>query len=154
MRSMRTTTRGIVITLLPCAVILLLLTLACPDPVLAQQTFSIDFPKKAGLPNSCMTQEPAGSGGTFLRCRIALPANIPSNLFIRAVFFECRPTDSQACLNTQQCPGNGSVCARHLNPVVPVDFNISRPGPRAIEWWGWTSDTGEATLHFDVTLGP
>jgi len=150
---MHRTTRRIVITLLPCAAILLLLALACPDPVLAQ-TFSIDLPKKAGLPNSCMTQEPAGSRGTFLRCRIALPASIPSNLFIRAVFFECRPSDSQACRNTQQCPGNGTVCDRHLNPVVPVDFNISQPGPRAIEWWGWTSDTQEATLHFDVTLGP
>ena len=154
MRSVHTTTRWIVFSLLPCAAILLLLALACPDPVLAQQTFSIDLPKKADLPNPWMTQEPAGSGGTFLRCRIALPANIPSNLFTRAVFFECRPSDSQACLNTQQCPGNDTVCDRHLNPVVPVDFNISQPGARAIEWWGWTSDTREATLHFDVTLGP
>ena len=152
--SMHTTTRRIVITLLPRAAILLVLALTCPGPVLAQQTFSIDFPKKAGLPNSCMTQEPGGNGGTFLRCRIVLPADVPSNLFIRAVFFECRPSSSQACLNTQQCPGNGAICDRHVNPIVPVDFNISQPGARAVEWWGWTSDTGEATLHFDVTAGP
>jgi hypothetical protein len=149
---MHTTMRRIFITLLPCAAMLLVLALACPDPVLAQQTFSIDFPKKAGLPNSCMTQEPGGSGGTYLRCRIVLPASIPSNLFIRAVFFECRPTGSQACLKTLQCPGNGTICDRHLNPIVPVDFNISKPGARAVEWWGWTSDTSEATLHFDVTV--
>jgi len=146
------TTRRILIMLLPCVAIVLT-TLACPAPALAQQTFSVDFPKKAGLPNSCMTQEKGGSGGTFLRCRIVLPANVPSNLFIRAVFFECRPSDSQACLNTQQCPGNGAVCDRHLNAIMPVDFNISQPGSRAVEWWGWTSDTGEATLHFDVTVG-
>src|SRR5215471_3354016 len=133
---------------------LLLLALAWPEPALAQQTFSIDFPKKAGLPNSCMTQESGGSGGTYLRCRIALPDNIPSNLFIRAVYFECRPSGSLACVNTQQCPGNGAICARHPNPVVPVDFNIASPGARAVEWWGWTTDTGEATLHFDVTVGP
>ena len=54
---MRTTTRRIVIALLPCAAILLLLALAWPAPALAQQTFSIAFPKKAGLPNSCITQE-------------------------------------------------------------------------------------------------
>ena len=154
MMSMHATIRLIVITLLPCAAMLLVLGLASPDPVLAQQTFSIDFPKKAGLPNSCMTQEPAGNGGTYLRCRIALPANIPSTLFIRAVFFECQPTDSQACLKTQQCPGDGSICGRHLNPILPVDFNLSQPGTRTVEWWGWTNDTGEATLHFDVTIGP
>ena len=149
---MHAISRRIVITLLPCAAILVLLALAWPEPAFAQQTFSIDFPKKAGLPSSCMTQEPGGSGGTYLRCRIVLLANIPSNLFIRAVFFECRPTGSQACLKTQQCPGNGTICDRHLNPVVPVDFNISQPGTRAVEWWGWTSDTSEATLHFDVTV--
>ena len=151
---MQAITRRIVSTLLPCAAMLLLLALAWPEPALAQLTFSIDFPKKAGLPNSCMTQEPAGNGGTYLRCRIALPDNIPSNLFIRAVFYECRPGNSPACRNTQECPGNGAICGRHLNPVVPVDFNIAKPGARAVEWWGWTSDTGDATLHFDVTVGP
>jgi hypothetical protein len=151
---MHATTRRIVITLLPCAAILLLLVLAWPEPALAQQTFSIDFPKKAGLPNSCMTQEQGGNGGTYLRCQIVLSNDVPRDLFIRAVFFECRPTDSQACANTQQCPGDGSICDRHPNPVVPVDFNISKPGPRAVEWWGWTRDTGEAILHFDVGVGP
>ena len=151
---MQATTRRIVITLLSCAVIQLLLALAWPEAARAQQTFSIAFPKKAGEPNSCMTQMPGGNGGTFLRCRIQLPADVPSGLFIRAVFFECRPGSSQACLNTQQCPGNGAICDRHVNPVVPVDFNISQPGARAVEWWGWTSDVGDATLHFDVTVGP
>ena len=151
---MHVTTRWIVITLLPCAAILLLLALVWPEPALAQQTFSIDFPKKAGLPNSCMTQEPAANGGTYLRCRIVLPNDVPPGLFIRAVFFECRPSDSPACRNTQQCPGDGSICDRHPNPIVPVDFNISNPGPRAVEWWGWTRDTGEAMLHFDVGVGP
>src|SRR5881628_629543 len=121
---MHATIQRIVITLLPCAAILLLLALAWPEPALAQQTFSIDFPKKAGLPNSCMTQEPGGSGGTYLRCRIALSSSVPSDLFIRAVFFECRPGDSQACRNTQECPGNGAICDRHPNPIVPVDFNL------------------------------
>jgi len=134
--------------------IVLLLALARPDPVFAQQTLSIAFPKKAGEPNSCMTQEAGGSGGTFLRCRIELPANVSSDLFIRGVYFECRPADSQACLKTQQCPGNGAICGRNLNAVVPVDFNISTPGARAVDWWGWTSDTGDATLHFDVMVGP
>jgi len=151
---MHATIRRIVITLLPCAAILVLLALAWPEPALAQQTFSIDFPKKAGLPNSCMTQEPGGSGGTYLRCRIALPNDVPSGLFIRALFFECRPDDSQACLKTQACPGNGSICDRHPNPIVPVDFNIAQPGLRVVEWWGWTSDPGEAILHFDVSVGP
>src|SRR2546422_7279363 len=77
---MHPTTRPIVITRLSCAVILLLLALAWPEPALAQQTFSIDFPKKAGLPNSCMTQQPGGNGGTFLVCQIVLPADIPSDL--------------------------------------------------------------------------
>ena len=96
------------IMLLTCVVIVLI-ALACPASALAQQTFSIDFPKRAGLPNSCMTQEKAGSGGMYLRCRIVLPADVPSTLFIRAVFFECRPRGSEACRNTQQCPGNGAV---------------------------------------------
>lgn len=141
------------ILLLACVAIVLT-ALAYPASALAQQTFSIDFPKRAGLPNSCMTQEKDGSGGMYLRCRIVLPVDVPSTLFIRAVFFECRPSDSEACRNTQQCPGNGAVCGRHLNAIVPVDFNISQPGPRAVEWWGWTSDAGEATLHFDVAVGP
>jgi hypothetical protein len=140
--------------LLCCAAILVLLALAAPEPVVAQQTFSIDFPKKAGLPNSCMTQEPGGSGGAILRCWIEMPSGIPSGLFIRGVFFECQPASSQACMNTQECPGRGSICDRRVNPIVPVDFNISKPGVRAVEWWGWTSDTGDATLHFDVSVGP
>ena len=149
-----TTLRIMMMMLLPCAA-LLLLALVWPEPALAQQsTFSVDFPKKAGVPNSCATQEPGGNRGTYLRCRIALPDNVPSNLFIRAVYFECRPGSSQTCLNTRECPGNGAICDRHPNPVVPVDFTISKPGPRAVEWWGWTSDPGEATLHFDVTVGP
>ena len=151
---MHPTTRPIVITRLSCVVILLMLALAWPEPALAQQTFSIDFPKKAGLPNSCMTQQPGGNGGTFLVCQIVLPADIPADLFIRGVFFECQPSSSQACMNTQQCPGSGAICDRHVNPVVPVDFNISQPGARGVQWWGWTSDTGDATLHFDVTVGP
>ena len=151
---MKATTRGIVITLVSCTAIQLLLVLARAEPALAQQTFSIAFPKKAGEPNSCMTQEAGGDGGTFLRCRIEVPANVPSNLFIRGVYFECRPADSQACLKTQQCPGNGAICGRNLNAVVPVDFNISKPGARTVDWWGWTNDTGDATLHFDVVVGP
>ena len=150
---MNSTARRIVLTLLPYAAVLFLVALAWPDSALAQQTFSIDFPKIAGAPNSCMTQERAASGGMYLRCRLVLPDNIPPNLFIRAVFFECRPSGSRACGNTQQCPGNGSICANHLNPIVPVDYNIASPGARAVEWWGWTSDPGEATLHFDVTVG-
>jgi len=150
----KATTRRIVLTLVSCAAVQFLLILAKAEPALAQQTFSIAFPKKAGEPNSCMTQEAGGDGGTFLRCRIEVPANVPSNLFIRGVYFECRPADSQACLKTQQCPGNGAICGRNLNAVVPVDFNISTPGARAVDWWGWTSDTGDATLHFDVTVGP
>src|SRR5262245_65970863 len=79
-RSMYATTRRILIMLLPCVAIGLT-TLACPGPALAQQTFSIDFPKKAGLPNSCMTQEKGGSGGTFLRRAVVLPANVRTHLF-------------------------------------------------------------------------
>jgi hypothetical protein len=152
---MRVPTRRIVFMLLPCVAMLLLLALAWPEPALAQQqTFSIDFPKIAGAPNSCMTNEAAGNGGTYLRCRIVLPDGVPSNLSIRAVFFDCRPGSSQACLNTRECPGNGAICDRHPNPVIPVDFNISNPGVRAVEWWGWTSDKSDATLHFDVSVGP
>jgi len=151
---MHATIRRIVIKLLPRAAIFLLLALVWPEPALAQQTFSINFPKEAGAPNSCMTQEPGGNGGTILRCRIVLPTDVSSDLFIRAVFFECHPSNSQTCLNTQQCPGNGAICGRHVNPIVPVDFNISQPGARAVDWWGWTSDTGEAILRFDVTVGP
>jgi hypothetical protein len=150
---MRPATRRTISTLLPCAAIVLM-ALGWPASTLAQQTFSVDFPKKAGLPNSCMTEEPAGNGGTYLRCRIALPDNIPSHLFIRGVFFECRPGGSPACVNTQECPGNGAICGRHVYPVVPVDFNIASPGARTVEWWGWTSDTDEATLHFEVGVGP
>jgi hypothetical protein len=141
-------------TLLSCAVILLLLALASTEPALAQQTFSIDFPMKAGLPNSCMTHEPAASGGALVRCQIVLPDNVPSNLFIRGVFFECQPSSSRTCMNTQECPGRGTICDRQVNAVVPVDFNISQPGVRAVEWWGWTSDPGDAILHFDISLGP
>src|SRR5262249_17200006 len=119
----------------------------------ARERLSIEFEKKGGVRNSCMTQEAGGNGGTYLRCRIVLPADVPSGLFIRAVFFECRPGSSQACLNTQQCPGNGAICDRHVNPIVPVDFNISQPGPRAVEWWDSTTDTGDAPLHFAVTVG-
>jgi hypothetical protein len=151
---MRATTRRIVITLLSCAAISLLVMLAWPEPPLAQQTFSIAFSKRAGVPNSCMTQEPGGSGGTLLRCLIELPADVPADLFIRGVYFQCRPDVSQACRNTQECPGNGAVCDRHVNAVVPVDFNISQPGSRSVEWWGWTNDTEDATLHFDVRVGP
>jgi len=147
------TTRRTIIALFRCAAILLLVALAPPESALAQ-AFSIDFPKKAGLPNSCMAQEPGGNGGTYLRCRIVLPNNIPSDQFIRGVYFECQPSDSPACVNTQECPGNGAICDRHLNPVVPVDFKIASPGIRTVEWWGWTSDTGEATLHFVITVGP
>ena len=150
---MRPATRRTISTLLPCAAIVLM-ALGWPASTLAQQTFSVDFPKKAGLPNSCMTEEPAGNGGTYLRCRIALPDNIPAHLFIRGVFFECRPSGSPGCVNTQECPGNGAICGRHVYPVVPVDFNIASPGARTVEWWGWTSDTDEATLHFEVGVGP
>jgi hypothetical protein len=147
-------TRRIFITLLPCAAILLLLALAWPEPALAQQTFSVDFPKKAGEPNSCMTQEKAGSGGTYLHCRIVLPSGIPANMFIRAVFFSCQPGSGAACQATRECPGNGAICDRHPNPVEPVGFNLLQPGVRTVDWWGWTSDPGDATLHFDVTIGP
>jgi hypothetical protein len=151
---MRAMTSRLLMLLLPCAA-MLLLALAWPEPALAQQnTFSVDFPKKAGVPNSCMTQEKANNGGTYLRCRITLPSGVPSNLFIRAVFYECRPSGSAACMATQECPGSGAICDRHPNPVVPVDFNIAKPGLRTVDWWGWTSDTGEATLHFDVSVGP
>ena len=150
---MRAATRRILSTLLPCAAILLV-ELGWPASTLAQQAFTVDFPKKAGLPNSCMTQEPAGNGGTFLRCRIALPDNIPSHLFIRGVAFECRPPGSPGCVNTQECPGNSAICGRHVYPVTPVDFNIASPGARTVEWWGWTSDTDDATLHFEVGVGP
>jgi len=146
------TPRRIVITLM--LGIPLLAALAWREPAAAQQTFSIAFPKKAGVPNSCMTEEPGGSGGTLLRCRIELPADVPAHLFIRGVYFQCRPDVSQACRNTQECPGNGAVCDRHVNAVVPVDFNISRPGSRSVEWWGWTNDSEDATLHFDVRIGP
>jgi len=150
---MRTTTRRIISTRLPCAGILLV-ALGWPAPTLAQQAFSIDFPKKAGLPNSCMTQEPAGNGGTYLRCRIALPDSFPSHLFIRGVAFECRPLGSPGCVHTQECPGNSAICGRHVYPVVPVDFNIANPGARTVDWWGWTNDADEATLHFEVGVGP
>ena len=151
---MHTTTRRIVITLMSCAAISILVALAWPEPASAQQTFSIAFPKKAGVPNSCMTQEPGGNGGFFLRCRIELPPDVPPDLFIRDVFFECRPGVSRACSNTQQCPGSGAICDRHVNPIVPVDFNISQPGTRAVEWWGWTNNAEDATLHFFVTVAP
>jgi len=151
---MLTKPRGILIVLLPCAAILLLLVLAWPEPALAQQTFSVDFPKKAGVPNSCLTQEKGGNGGTYLRCRIELPSGVPANMFIRAVFFSCHPGSSAACLATRECPGNGTICDRHPNPVEPVGFNILKPGVRVVNWWGWTSDTSDATLRFDITVGP
>src|SRR5438046_5157493 len=151
---MQATTRRIVITLLSCAVIQLLLALAWPEAARAQKTVSIALPKKAGEPNSCMTQMPGGSGGTFLRCRIQLPADVPSDLFIRAVFFECRPGSSQACLNTQQCPGNGAICDRHVNPVVPVDFNISQPGRGRSSGWAGRATAGERIWTSASRLAP
>ena len=47
--------RRTALAVLPCAALLFLLALAWPEPALAQQAFSVDFPKKAGLPYSCMT---------------------------------------------------------------------------------------------------
>ena len=146
--------RRIFIMLLPCAAILVLLALTWPEPASAQQTYSVDFPKKAGMPNSCMTEEKAGGGGNYLRCRIVLPSGIPANMFIRAVFFSCQPGDGDVCRATRECPGGGAICDRHPNPVEPVGFNLLQPGVRTVDWWGWTSHTGDATLHFDVTIGP
>lgn len=155
---MRTNTRRLLMTLLPGTAILLLLALAWPEPARAQapvqQTFSVDFQKKAGVPNSCMTEEKAGGGGMYLRCRIVMPSGVPANMFIRAVFFSCQPGSNAPCLATRECPANGAVCDRHPNPVEPVGFNVLKPGLRAVDWWGWTSDPNDATLHFDVTIGP
>jgi len=151
---MRVNTRRIFLMLLPGAAILFLLALAWPEPVLAQQTFSVDFQKKAGGPNTCMTQEKAGNGGTYLRCRIVVPSGVPANMFIRGVFFSCQPGSGAPCLATRECPGNGAMCDRHPNPIEPVGFNVLKPGVRTVDWWGWTSDANDATLHFDVTIGP
>ena len=149
---MLTKTRVIFIVLLSGAAILLLPALGGRDRALAQQTFSVDFSMKAGAPESCLTQE-KGSGGTYLRCRIVVPSGIPANLFIKAVFFSCQPGSGATCLATRECPADG-VCDRHPNPVEPVGFNLMKPGLRTVDWWGWTSAAGEATLHFDVTIGP
>jgi hypothetical protein len=149
---MRLNTRRLLMTLLPATAILLLLGLA--EPAQAQQTFSVDFQKKAGVPNTCMTEEKAGGGGNYLRCRIVMPANAPANMFIRAVFFSCQPGSNAPCLATRECPANGAVCDKHPNPVEPVGFNVLKPGVRTVDWWGWTNDMNDATLHFDVTIGP
>jgi hypothetical protein len=151
---MRITIRQIFITLPATIAVLLLVAFAGPAPALAQQNIQIDLPKKAGLPNSCMTTEKAGNGGTYLRCRIVLPSGIPANMFIRAVFFSCHPGDGPACSATRECPGTGAICDRHPNPIEPVGYNAFSPGLRAVDWWGWTTDTGDATLRFDVTVAP
>lgn len=123
-----------------------------PGLALAQQMFSVDFPKKFGRPGSCMIKE-MDSGGNYLRCRIVIPSGVPANLFIRSVFFTCMPEGSGPCNSTQECPGGG-VCITHPNPVEPIGFNVMQPGVRAIDWWGWTNNGDDATLHFDVTIGP
>jgi hypothetical protein len=120
--------------------------------VLAQQVFSVDFPKKFERPGSCMIKE-MDSGGNYLRCRIIIPSGVPANLYIRSVFFTCVPQGSGPCNITQECPGGG-VCNTHPNPVEPIGFNVMQPGVRAVDWWGWTNNGDDATLHFDVTIGP
>ena len=74
-----------------------------------------------------------------------------SDLFIRAVVFSCTPADSAACQATQEC-GSAGNCVRHPNPVEPVAFNIQNL--RSATWWGWTTTPAEATLHFEVIVGP
>ena len=149
---MLTIPRKISLVLLSCTAVLLLLALAGPDQVLAQQIFSVEFPMKAGAPNSCMTQEKGGNG-TYLRCRIEVPSGIPTNLFIKSIYFTCQPGSGAACLATRECPGSGT-CDRHPNPVEPVGYNLMKPGVRAVDWWGWTNGPDDATLRFDVTIGP
>jgi len=36
--------------------------------------------------------------------------------------------------------------------VEPVAFNIQNL--RSATWWGWTTTPAEATLHFEVIVGP
>src|SRR5438309_2775479 len=115
-----------------------------PATALAQQTFSVDFPKKSGRPNSCMITETDG-GGNYLRCRIVVPSGVPADLYIRSVFFSCIPQGSRPCNSTQECPGGG--VNKHPNPVEPIGFNVIQPGVRAVEWWGWTNNGDDATLH-------
>jgi hypothetical protein len=146
------TSRVLSILVPGCGAMLLVLALASPDVAHAQQTFSVDFSKKIGAPNSCGTQE-RGSGGTYLHCRIVLPSAVPAGLTIRGVFFTCQPAGSAPCQATRECPGGG-VCDKHPNPVEPVGFNVAQPGLRAVDWWGWTSDGNDAALHFDVTISP
>jgi len=74
-----------------------------------------------------------------------------SDLFMRAVVFSCTPADSAACQATQEC-GSAGNCVRHPNPVEPVAFNIQNL--RSATWWGWTTTPAEATLHFEVIVGP
>jgi len=130
------------------AATLLIFAFRSPDAAHAQQTFSVDFSKKMGVPNSCMTVE-KDNGGNYLHCRIAAPYGMS----IRGVFFTCQPVGSAPCQATRECPGDG-VCDKHPNPVEPVGFNLAQPGLRAVDWWGWTSDGDDASLHFDVLISP
>jgi len=75
-----------------------------------------------------------------------------SDLFIRAVVFSCTPADSAACQATQEC-GSAGNCVRHPNPVEPVAFNIQNLRSATYRS-GWTTTPAEATLHFEVIVGP
>jgi len=127
------------------------LLLGAPTADAAAQQFSVDFPKAPGQPGSCMTDE-TDSGGHYLRCAIEIPAGVPTDLFIRAVVFSCTPADSAACQATQEC-GSAGNCVRHPNPVEPVAFNIQNLRSASYRS-GWTTTPAEATLHFEVIVGP
>ena len=76
--------------------------------------------------------------------------HVPDGTFIRAVVFRCMP-DGPACQATYEC-SSGGPCDKHPNPVEPVAFNLQNL--RTVTWWGWTGDARDATLHFDIVVGP
>jgi hypothetical protein len=52
---------------------------------------------------------------------------------------------------TFECGSSGN-CIRHPNPVEPVAYNLQNV--RSVVWWGWTGNPADATLHFEVIVGP
>lgn len=112
--------------------------------------YSVDFPKKWERAGTCMQQEQI-NGGNFLHCHIEIPAGAFPGQYIRQVTFTCEPANSGPCQHTIEC-GHSGTCGYHANPVEPVGFNGQNL--TAVDWWGWTVDGNDATLHFDVVVGP
>ena len=133
----------------PLMVLGLLLTTLTGESA-AQQQFSVDFTKAPGGTRSCLTPE-SDNGGFYLRCPIQLPAGVPDGVFVRSVVFTCLPSDSPSCMATFECGSSGN-CGRHPNPIEPVAYNLQNL--RSVTWWGWTGNPAEATLRFEVIVGP